>query len=144
MNQSTKRLQQRQYAARERRTHSRGLAVVELALCLPILFLILFATIEACSMLQLKQNVQVTAYEGARIGVLPGSTTALVEAQCEMLLDDRGILGYSITMSQDPSTLDAGDMLTVTVSADCLANAVAGGPFFEGKSITESIVMRAE
>jgi hypothetical protein len=123
---------------------SRGLAVVELAICLPILFLILFATIEACSMLQLKQNVQITAYEGARIGILPGSNAALVQTQCEMLLDDRGILGYTIAMTPDPSVLNIGDLLTVTVTADCAANAVAGGVFFEGKSISESIVMRAE
>ena len=95
-------------------------------------------------MLQLKQNVQITAYEGARIGILPGSSTALIETQCEMLLDDRGIQGYSVSISPNPSTLLAGEMLTVTVSADCAANAIAGGTFFAGKSITESIVMQAE
>ncbi len=40
--------------------------------------------------------------------------------------------------------MSPGDLLTVTVSADCLANSVAGGLFFEGKSISESVVMRAE
>lgn len=144
VNQSTERVHARRCQGRQRRTFASGLAVVELAICLPILLLILFATIEACSMLQLKQNVQTTAYEGARIGILPGSTTALVESQCQMLLDDRGIVGYTIGISPDPSTLTPGDLLTVTVSADCVANAVAGGPFFEGKSIAESIVMRAE
>ena len=123
---------------------ARGLAVAELAVCLPILFLILFATIEACSMLQLKHNVTITAYEGARIGILPGADVALVETQCGLLLDDRNVVNYTVSMNPDPSTLNVGDYFTVTVSADCLSNAVAGGPFFEGKSITESIVMRAE
>ena len=127
-----------------RRKSSHGTAVVELAICLPILLLILFATIEACVMLQLKQNLSVTAYEGARIGIVPGSTSALIQTQCEMLLDDRNIQSYLVTVDPEPSTLSVGDMLTVTVSADCLANAVAGGVFFEGKSISETVVMRAE
>ena len=53
-------------------------------------------------------------------------------------------VAISDSMDPDPSTLNVGDYFTVTVEADCLSNAVAGGPFFEGKSITESVVMRAE
>ena len=58
-----------------------GVAVIELAICLPILVLILVATIEACVMLQLKQNLIVTAYEGARIGILPGTDAEFFEPQ---------------------------------------------------------------
>ena len=119
--------------------------MVELAICLPILVLILLATIEACAMLHLKQNVTVTAAEGARVGVIPGTGAGTVSAQCQMLLDDRGITGYSVTMSpSDPSTMSPGDMFTVTVSADCVANSLLGGVFYEGKTISESVVMRAE
>ena len=111
---------------------------------LPILVLLLLSTIEACVMLQLKHNLSITAYEGARIGILPGSTGAAVEQQCQMLLEDRGIQAYTISMSPDPSTLLVGDMLMVTVSADCVSNSVIGGVFYQGSSITESVVMRAE
>jgi hypothetical protein len=121
-----------------------GLAVVELAICLPILTLLLLSTIEACVMLQLKQNLSITAYEGARIGILPGATSNLVEQQCQMLLDDRGVEGYTITMNPDPTVLLVGDTLTVTVSADCVANSVLGGVFYQGRAISESVVMRAE
>ena len=78
------------------------------------------------------------------MGILPSSDETLVQTQCGLLLDDRNVQGYTVTMNPDPSTLAAGDLLTVTVAADCVANAVVGGVFFEGKSITESIVMRAE
>ena len=125
-------------------TATRGLAVVELAVCLPILFLILFATIEACAMLQLKHNVMITAYEGARIGILPGADAALVQTQCGLLLDDRNVLNYTIAMNPDPSELNVGDYFTVTVSADCSSNAFAGGVFFESRSISETTVIRAE
>ena len=121
-----------------------GVAVVELAICLPILVLLLLATIEACVMLQLKQNLSVTAYEGARIGILPGSDSSGVQLQCQLLLDDRSINGYTISMSPDPSTMAVGDQFTVTVEADCVANSVLGGVFYQGQTISESVVMKAE
>ncbi len=118
--------------------------MVELAICLPILVLLLLSTVEACVMLQLKQNLIVTAYEGARVGILPGSTSSLVEQQCQMLLDDRSIAGYTVTMNPDPSAMLVGDMFMVTVSADCVANSVLGGVFYQGSTMSESVVMRAE
>ncbi len=130
-------------SSRHQRRH--GVAVVELAVCLPVLVLILLATIEACVMLQLQQNVAITAYEGTRIGILPGSNASAVQLQCEMLLDDRNITNYTITMDPpDPATLNEGDLFTVTVEADCVANSVVGAAFFENKTISESVVMKAE
>ena len=129
---------------RTNRDRTRGVAVVELAVCLPVVVTILLGTIEACVMMQLKQNLTITAYEGARVGILPGTESATVNAQCQMLLDDRSIQMSNISMTPDPSTMDVGDMFTVTVSADCSANSVVGAVFFQGKTITESVVMRAE
>ena len=121
------------------------MAVVELAICLPILALVLIATIEACVMLQLQHNLAVTAYEGARIGIMPGSSATGVQTQCSMLLDDRNINNYTITMTpSDPSTMDVGDAFTLTVSADCDSNTVLAAMFFEGKTLSESVVMLAE
>ena len=128
-----------------RRDDRRGVAVVELAICLPILVLILLATIEACVMLQLQQNLAVTAYEGTRVGIMPGTGANAVQLQCEMLLDDRNINGYTITMDPaDPYGMNVGDPFTVTVTADCSANSVTGGVFFDGKTLSELVVMRAE
>lgn len=118
--------------------------MVELAVCLPVLITLLFATIEACRMIQLKQDLAITAYEGARIGVVPGATTGSVNQQCEMLLNDRGVMNYTVAASQDPTTLSSGDRLTVTVTADCDANSWVGAVFFQGKVITESVVVRSE
>lgn len=122
-----------------------AVAVVELALCLPILVLILLATVETCVMLQLRQNLAVTAYEGARVGILPGVESSTVDLQCQMLLDDRQIESYSIFMDPaDPTTMNVGDDFRVTVSVDCAANSVFGGVIFDGKTLSESVVMRAE
>ena len=123
----------------------KGLAVVELAVCLPVLVVILLATIETCVMLQLQQNLAITAYEGARIGIMPGSDASAVQLQCELLLDDRSIQGYTISMNPaDPLSMEIGEDFTVTINADCAANSVLGGMFFQGKNMNESVVMRAE
>ena len=119
--------------------------MVELAICLPILLVILLATIEACAMLQVQQNAVTSAYEGARIAIIPGVDASIVSQQCEMLLDDRNISGYSISMTpSDLSTLMVGDSVKVTVNVDCSANSIFGGSHFEGRTITESVVMLAE
>jgi hypothetical protein len=122
-----------------------AVAVVELAVCLPVLVVLLVATIESCVMLQLQQNLAVTAYEGARVGIIPGMDAGTVEFQCQLLLDDRNINAYTITLDPvDPQTMSMGDEFTVTIDADCAANSVIGGMFFDGKAISESVVMRAE
>ena len=132
-------------AKRIHRVKRRGVAVVELAICMPILALILLATIEACVMLQLQHNLAVTAYEGARIGIMPGTDATAVQTQCEMLLDDRNVNNYTITMTpSDPSSMSVGDALTVNIQADCDANTFLAAMFFEGKTLSESVVMLAE
>lgn len=140
-------VRKRQIVSRHKRREPefRGVAVIELAVCLPILVVILLATIETCVMLQLQQNLAVTAYEGARVGIIPGVEAGTVQAQCELLLDDRNINGYTITMDPtDPTTMIPGDLFTVTVVADCAANAVVGSVFYDGKTINESVVMQAQ
>ncbi len=96
-------------------------------------------------MLHLQQNAVVTAYEGARIGILPGTDQGLVVQQCEMLLNDRGITDYSVEMTPaDPAAMMPGDLFTVTIDIDCGENAVFGGFLYEGKQLSESVIMRAE
>ena len=138
MNRSTRSLSQRNRLRR-------GIAVVELALCLPVLVLVLIGTLETCRMLHMQQNAAITAYEGCRIGIMPGSTNAAIQSQCQILLDDRNVVSYSIaTTPNDISTLNVGDPLTVTVNIDCVANSLMGGMFYQTETISESVVMKAE
>ena len=135
------RLSKRRSGGRRRQ----GVAVVELAVCLPLLVVLLIATIEACVMLQLQQNLAVTAYEGARVGIMPGTDANTVDFQCQLILDDRNINGYTITLNPvDPQAMNVGDEFTVTIDADCTANSIVGAMFFEGRTLSESVVMRAE
>ncbi|QDT09243.1 TadE-like protein [Planctomycetes bacterium K23_9] len=127
-----------------RRSARMGAAVVELAVCIPILVIVVVATTDACTMFHVQQNLKVAAYEGARVGIVPQAEAENVSYQCESLLDAQGVNGFSIAMEpSDPGTLKAGDYFTVTISADFKDNALVGG-LFADKTLTRSVTLRAE
>ncbi len=122
-----------------------AVAVVELAVCLPVLVMLTLATIEACAMLFVQQTLKVTAFEGARVGIVPGSQASNVSFQCQSLLDDHGVDGYNIIMDPpDPSTLTQGDWFTVTVTATFAENSLVGGWLYADKLLTRSVALRSE
>src|SRR5262245_57067388 len=95
----------------------RGVAATEFAVCLPIIVLLVIGTIEACSMIFLKQSLAVAAYEGARTAIIPGATKADVETACNQILADRDVAGATVTIK--PTNIEAlnpGDFVDVTVS----------------------------
>lgn len=132
---------------RQKRSGRPGAAVVELAVTLPILVALVVGTVEACEMIYLRSNLSIASYEGARIGILPGTTQDRIRGRCEMLLNDRGIEQYTIGMAPegaDFTSATAGDVLTVTVSSDCGANSTFGGKLYAGLRVSESMSMLFE
>ena len=61
---------------RTTRSNRRGIAAVELAVCLPVIVLLVFGSIEASSFIFLKQSLNVSAYEGIREAIRVGSNNA--------------------------------------------------------------------
>jgi len=54
----------------------RGMAVVEMAFCLPVIVLVIFGGIQAANLIFLKQAISEAAYEGALFGSKPEATQA--------------------------------------------------------------------
>jgi Flp pilus assembly protein TadG len=124
---------------------SRGVAATELAVCLPIVVLLVVATIEACSMVFLKQSLSVAAYEGVRTAITSGATVAEVQSTCKQILSDRHVAGATITVS--PVNIGAaapGSYVDVTVSAPCAGNSVVPLQFYRGKTLTTTASMMVE
>ena len=82
----------------------RGVAAAELAVCLPVVVMLVVATIEACSALFLKQSLTAAAYEGVRTAIEENATTKNVQAACDQILADRKIQGAKVTIK--PSNID--------------------------------------
>ncbi len=121
-----------------------GIAAVELAVCLPILLLLTVASIEACSMIHLKQSLTIAAYEGARVALIPGSATENVAEQCRLILIGRGIQGATAAVTPDVANAMPGTFVRVTVTAPCAANSPIAGRFFTSRTLTGRVEMMKE
>ncbi len=122
-----------------------GAAVVELAVCLPVFMLIVLASMEACSMVFLRQAITAAAYEGARTGARHSGTTADTRTRCTQILTVRNVRGTQITLN--PATIETlarGTPFRVTVTARCDANAIGPAPFFRGRTLSASVTMAKE
>src|SRR5437868_2703662 len=104
-------------AARSGRSRRRGAAIAEFAVVVPILVLLVFGMLEFSRVMMVEEVLVNAAREGARKATLPGSTTDNVNTVVSTYLTNSGINGApNPTVSPDPSTANAGDAITVTVS----------------------------
>jgi Flp pilus assembly protein TadG len=123
----------------------RGVAAAELAVCLPVVVLLVIATIEACSMVFLKQSLSVAAYEGVRTAITANATETNVRAACNQILSDRRIDGGTVTIRpRNIGALKPGDFVDVTVSAPCGRNTVVPNTFYRGKTLSATASMMIE
>jgi hypothetical protein len=122
-----------------------GVAAAELAVCLPVVVLLVIATLESCSALFLKQSLTVAAYEGIRMAIDKGESATTVQARCSQVLTERRIQGGQVTVSPtDIAALKPGDYVKVTVSAPCASNSVVPTTFFRGRTLSASATMMVE
>ena len=123
----------------------RGLAAAELAVCLPVIVLLVLATIEACSMVFLKQSLTVAAYEGVRTAIADGATADSVMATCEQILKDRHVEDAKITVTPtDIAALSPGQYVDVTITAPCDANSIIPDMFYRGRKLSAGASMMIE
>ncbi len=122
-----------------------GLAVTELAVCMPVLVLIVLATVEACAMLFLQQSLSIAAYEGARVSLVPGAKSENAIYQCELILQGRGVQEFSATVTPtDIPNTPAGAWIKVDASAPFAENSLAGGWLFNERVLSASVEMMKE
>ena len=69
----------------------RGAAVAELALCLPLILVLVLGSIEACNLLFLRQALVAAAYDGALLGSQLGTTESEIVNRVQTTLAARNI-----------------------------------------------------
>lgn len=122
-----------------------GIAATELAVCLPVLVLLIMGTIEACSMIYLKQTLSVAAYEGARASLRPNAATADVTDGCNQILTPRNVNGATISVTpSDFDTQPVQTWITVTVSAPGGSNSIMPGWFYDTVVVSGTATMMKE
>ncbi|MEM8947472.1 MAG: TadE family protein [Planctomycetota bacterium] len=134
-----------QNSRKNRHSSKRGVAVVELAVCLPVLTLITLATIEASAMIFLQQSLSIAAYEGARVSLVPDATEENARYQAELILTGRDVVGASVNVT--PSNFESsssGTWIQIETSAPFAQNSLAGGWLFNGHTLSASVEMMKE
>lgn len=130
---------------RKRDRERRGAAAVELAVCLPVVLLLVLASIEACTLVFVQQSLETTAYETARFAVSPGSDSADALTRGNQVIGDRQLNGAQIVLN--PSNMSAtnrGELVEVTVTAPFDSNRLFPSFFFGNQVLTADVTMQRE
>lgn len=107
-----------------------GAMVVEMAMCLPILFLLLFGCYEFARADMIRHNTEAAAYEGARTGIVPGATADDVRESVRFVLSTTGVGKFDVDIN--PATIQTRDPnITVTVTVRMRENTTLGLLFNE-------------
>ena len=123
----------------------RGVAAAEFAVCLPVLVLIVFGSIEASSYIFLKQSLNAAAYEGIRQAVRSDSTTAEANDRATNILDSRFVNDYQVSFpSGNVANIPRGEEVVIEVSAPTSTNSPLVGNFVTNRTLTARVVMVKE
>ena len=123
----------------------KGAAVVEFAVCLPVIILIVLGSIEAASLLFLRQALIQSAYEGAKVAIRTEGNNADVVSVVEAVAAGRRLSDVNVTLTpSDVSEAIQGEIVRITVSAPGDANSfIPFGPF-RGQTVSAEAVMVKE
>ena len=120
----------RGFAGRRPPAPRHAVAASEFAMILPLILLITFGTVEACTAIFLKETATVAAYEGVRVASQKGATSTHVLNRIGEVLQMRGAnlngqtVGQVVTITPSPSTAATMDPITVTVTLSCAGNTI--------------------
>jgi hypothetical protein len=127
------------------RCDRRGVAAVEMAVCLPVIILLVFGAIEASSFIFLKQSLNVAAYEGIRQSIRIGSSNEAGIERAQAILASRNVHAFDIRFPNGESAeADRGDEIVIEVSAPTSENSPLAGQFVTNRLLTSRVVMVKE
>lgn len=126
------------------RAHT-GVAATELAICLPLVAMLILASIEACGMVYLNHSLAIASYEGARVAINYDSTNSEVNDKVDQMVAARNVAdSHTLLSPSDVATVPRGTPITITLSAPCNSNALVPPWFFGGKTLSASTTMVKE
>ena len=98
------------------RRRQRGLAIVEMALILPLLFLLIMGVIEYGWLFFNNQKIAACARNACRYGITAPATTAETLALCDTLMTNANLSSSGYTKNSTPCEVLAGTFVTVTIT----------------------------
>ena len=120
----------------------RGVAAVELAVCAPVLVLLIFGSIQACELIYLHRSLVAAAYEGSLELSRADATNATVSARINQVLALQGVAAGTHTIGASGSAVEnlrAGDTVVLTVGAPVGRNLALSGFFVLPESMSAEL-----
>ena len=132
----------RRSAGRKRR----GAVLVEMAMCISLLFLLMFALIEFSRVLQIQHVAREAAFEGAREAASLDATTQSVQAQVNKVLSAGNLINVTTTITDGNGNALAysSSTATVSVSVDPAGNSWFINYVTPGNPISATITLDRE
>ncbi len=121
----------------------RGAVTVELALTIGMAFFFFFTALEFSRVSMLRHTVEHAVYEGARKGVVPGSTANEVETEVARVLRTVGIRRSETIVNPSEISLTTPD-IEVTVKVPLEGNLYLPPVFFRDRTLERTIRMQRE
>lgn len=100
-----------------------------------VLIILFFGLLEVARFHAVRHTLDQAAYEGARVGIVPGATTQQVRAEVDSLLAIVGVRGATIEITPQNFASNASQV-SVLVRANYAENSWASDRFFKGVVIT--------
>ena len=130
---------------RKRRTDRRGAATVELAVCIPVIVLIVLGSLEGANMIFLRQALVQSAYQTIKESVKSNGSKDLGIQRGKEALAFRGIVNETIVfVPEDVDSVTRGQPVTVVVSAPGDSNSILPFGPFKGRRIEVTATMLKE
>jgi Flp pilus assembly protein TadG len=123
----------------------RGAAMVEFAVCLPVILLIVFGAIEAASMMFLKQALVQASYESVKIAARNEGTASQAIQAANDVAAGRRVANLNVRFEpSDIENVPRGRLIRVTVTAPANANSLISFGTFRGRTIAADATMVKE
>lgn len=120
----------------------RGTATVELALCLPVIVLLLFGAIEVAHFIHLKQDLTVCAYEAGKVANRRGTTQADVVARFQEIAGAKGLEKATVTITPLLTALTpSGTEISLTAQAPANDNYELPSTYFRNRTLQATVVV---
>ena len=109
----------------------------------PILFLLFFAALEFTRVAMIRHTADNAVYEGCRVGIIPGATSAEVRAKTEEIMATLGVTSVNVDVLPAAINRDT-DEVTVSIAIPLDENSYVPNQFVAGRSVTRTLTLRRE
>ncbi len=118
--------------------------MVELAIYLPVVFLLVFASLEGAKLLFMSQAVVQSTWEAAKAAARPNGSAASARALTKEVLKSRNITLGQISLSEYLDALENGEVFSVRVSVEGAQKGITNLGPLNGLDISARAILHKE